>query len=181
MYDEAKRFGEALTVAFARTYAVDARIVRIFNTYGPNSDPCDGRLVPNFVVQALKGDPLTVYGDGSQTRSLCYVSDLVEALRLAATCPRARGEVINLGNPEEHTILEFAALIRAAAQSASAMRFVPHAVGDDPRQRRPDISRARRLLGWEPRVSLQDGLTKTVEYFRNELGIRVTATAPTSP
>ncbi|MGH2609851.1 MAG: NAD-dependent epimerase/dehydratase family protein, partial [Tepidiformaceae bacterium] len=163
MYDEGKRFGEAATMAFVRSRALDARIVRIFNTYGPNSDPDDGRLVPNFVVQALRGEPLTIYGDGTQTRSLCYVSDLVRGLLLAATAPGARGEVINLGNPEEHTILEFAQLIRAAARSSSELTFVDYAVGDDPKQRRPDISRARRLLGWEPIVSLSDGIERTIE------------------
>ena len=172
MYDEAKRFGEALTTAYVRA-GTDARIVRIFNTYGPKSDPLDGRLVPNFVTQALAGAALTIYGDGLQTRSLCYVDDLVRGLVLAMRARGARGEVINLGNPEEHTILEFAHLVRALTGSASPMEFREPAVGDDPQRRRPDIARAAGLLGWQPEVSLHDGLSATVRYFRAELGLDV--------
>jgi UDP-glucuronate decarboxylase len=169
MYDEAKRYGEALTMAFARNKGVDARIVRIFNTYGPRSDPEDGRMVPNFVIQALRGEPITVYADGSQTRSLCFVSDLVEGLVLAMESAQTRGEVINLGNPEEHTILEYAHLIRDLAGSVSAIRFTLPAVGDDPQRRRPDISKATRLLGWEPAVPLRTGLELTIDYLREEI------------
>lgn len=169
MYDEAKRFGEAMTTAFHRTRGVDCRIVRIFNTYGPNSDPDDGRLVPNFITQALKGQPLTIYGDGAQTRSLCYVSDLVDGLVLAARAGATRGELVNLGNPEEHTILEFAARIARIAGMSPRFVFTPAAVGDDPQRRRPDISKASRLLGWTPRVALDDGLARTIDYFRTEL------------
>ncbi|MBI2765284.1 MAG: SDR family oxidoreductase [Chloroflexi bacterium] len=168
MYDEAKRFGEAMTSAFARA-GVDARVVRIFNTYGPNSDPFDGRLVPNFITQALRGEPMTVYARGRQTRSLCYVDDLVEGLLAAMECGEAAGEVINLGNPEEHTVLEFADLIRELTGSTSPLAFTPPAVGDDPQRRCPDIGKARRMLGWGPRVGLREGLLRTIEYFREEL------------
>lgn len=171
MYDEAKRYGEALTMAFVREHSVDGRIVRIFNTYGPRSDPADGRLVPNFMVQALRGQPLTVYGDGQQTRSLCYVADLVDGLVRALLKDGMGAEVVNLGNPEEHTVLEFAEGIRSLAGSLSPIVFTPAAVGDDPQRRCPDITRARRLLGWEPRVGLHEGLTATLAYFRQELGL----------
>jgi nucleoside-diphosphate-sugar epimerase len=169
MYDEGKRYAEAMTMTFVRSMGVDARIARIFNTYGPNSDPADGRLVPNFAVQALTGRPLTIYGDGSQTRSLCYVSDLVDGLLRLAEVPAASGQVVNLGNPEEHTILEFAERIRLLADSPSQLAFSAEGVGDDPRQRRPDISKAYALLGWEPRVGLDEGLRRTLDYFRHEL------------
>jgi nucleoside-diphosphate-sugar epimerase len=169
MYDEAKRCGEALTAAYERSFAVDARIVRIFNTYGPNSDPLDGRLVPNFICQALAGAPLTIYGDGSQTRSLCYVDDLVAGLVAAMEAAPARGEVINLGNPDEHTVLEFAAMIRDLACSNSPLVFGEPAVGDDPQRRRPDIGKARKLLGWNPVVDLENGLAQTIAYFRQAL------------
>lgn len=172
MYDEAKRFGEAMIAAYVLRGA-NARIVRIFNTYGPNSDPLDGRLVPNFVSQALRGEPLTIYGDGMQTRSLCYVSDLVRGLQLAMRAEGARGEVINLGNPEEHTILEYAHLVRELTGSASPLVFVEPAVGDDPQRRRPDIARAESILHWRPEVPLRAGLTATIEYFHAELGLRV--------
>jgi nucleoside-diphosphate-sugar epimerase len=172
MYDEAKRYGEALVMAYVRSRGTDARIVRIFNTYGPNSDPADGRLVPNFITQALRGEPMTLYGDGQQTRSLCYVSDLVEGLVAAMRSETARGEVINLGNPEEHSIFDYADLIRDITGSTSPMVFTEPAVGDDPQRRRPDISKARHLLGWEPRVGLREGLDATVAYFRRELGLQ---------
>ena len=169
MYDEGKRFGEAMTMAYLRHHGVDARIVRIFNTYGPRSDPADGRLVPNFITQALRNEPLTVYADGRQTRSLCYVWDLVAGLLAVLETPEARGEVINLGNPDEHTILEFAELIRELAGATSGLVFGEPAVGDDPQRRRPDIAKARRLLGWEPQIEARDGLARTIEYFRAEL------------
>ena len=175
MYDEAKRYGEALISLWSRTRGTDARIVRIFNTYGPNSDPDDGRLIPNFVTQALRGEPLTVYGDGSQTRSLCYVSDLVEGLIRALTVPEARLGVINLGNPEEHTVLEFATLIIRLTGSKSDLRFGPAAVGDDPQRRCPDISRALAILGWAPQVGLEEGLKRAISYFERELRLQVMA------
>ncbi len=166
MYDEGKRFGEAMTMAYLRDRGADARIVRIFNTYGPNSDPLDGRLVPNFITQALRGDALTVYADGQQTRSLCYVDDLVEGLLRAVRTPAARGEVINLGNPREHTVLEYARMIIELTGSRSGIAYEPPAVGDDPQRRRPDIAKARALLEWEPVVDLRDGLERTIAYFR---------------
>ncbi|MGE3077118.1 MAG: UDP-glucuronic acid decarboxylase family protein [Dehalococcoidia bacterium] len=169
MYDEGKRFGEAMTMAYFRDRGVDARIVRIFNTYGPNSDPADGRLVPNFITQALNGEPITVYSDGQQTRSLCYVSDLVEGLIRDMESEAAAGEVINLGNPEEHTILEYAQLVAELAGCRPVFEYMPPAVGDDPQRRRPDIEKARRLLGWEPQVSLAEGMQRTIEYFAREL------------
>ena len=169
MYDEAKRYGEALTTAYIRTGAADGRIVRIFNTYGPRSDPDDGRLVPNFIVQALRHEAITIYGDGRQTRSLCYVSDLVDGLMRTMECDAAGGEVINLGNPEEHTVLEFASLIGELSESSSNLVFCEPAVGDDPRRRRPSIEKARTLLGWQPRIALRDGLAQTIAYFRSEL------------
>ncbi|MCK9519543.1 MAG: SDR family oxidoreductase [Dehalococcoidia bacterium] len=169
MYDEAKRYGEALVMAYVRSRGVDARIVRIFNTYGPNSDPNDGRLVPNFITQALHGQPMTVYGDGQQTRSLCFVSDLVDGLVAAIRTPAARGQVINLGNPDEHTVFDYADLVRELVGSASPLVFTEPAVGDDPQRRRPDITRARELLHWQPRVGLREGLAETIAYFRREL------------
>lgn len=170
MYDESKRFGEALCALFWRTRDADVRIVRIFNTYGPNSDPADGRLVPNFITQALRQEPLTIYGDGSQTRSLCYVTDLVEGLKRMLQCADARGQVVNLGNPEEHSVLEFATIIKRCCESASGFVFGPAAVGDDPQRRRPNITRAKQLLGWQPEISLEAGLKETIAYFRNEIG-----------
>jgi len=174
MYDESKRYGEALCALFTRE-GIDVRIVRIFNTYGPNSDPEDGRLIPNLVTQALLGRPLTIYGDGRQTRSLCYVADLVEGLIAAANCTDLRGEVVNLGNPEEHTILEFAEMIKDLTGSSSDFVWTPAVVGDDPQRRRPDIGKARRLLDWEPKVSLRQGLRMTIDYFERELAIRAWA------
>jgi nucleoside-diphosphate-sugar epimerase len=149
---------------------VDGRIVRIFNTYGPCSDPNDGRLVPNFITQALRGQPLTVYGGGEQTRSLCYVSDLVEGLMRAMFVAAAGGEVINLGNPEEHSVREYAERICALCGSTAPIVDVEAALGDDPQRRRPDIAKAQALLGWQPLVGLDDGLRQTIEYFRTELG-----------
>jgi UDP-glucuronate decarboxylase len=173
MYDESKRYGEALTMAFVRSRGVQGRIVRIFNTYGPRSDPLDGRLVPNFMMQALRGEPLTVYGDGSQTRSLCYVDDTVAGLVATISEPATVGEVINIGNPDEHTILEYARMIQALAGRSPAIQFTEQAVGDDPQRRRPDISKARDLLGWEPLVSLADGLQRTFDWFRSTAGEEV--------
>lgn len=170
-YDEGKRFAETLTMIFVRSYGVDARIVRIFNCYGPRSDPNDGRLVPNFVTQALTGQPLTVYGDGRQTRSLCYVSDLVAGLLLAMERPNTVGRVYNLGNPDERTVLEFARVIKRLARSDSEIVHRPLISQDDPQRRCPDIRRARTELGWEPRVDLETGLTETIAWFRTRLGL----------
>jgi len=167
MYDEAKRFGEAMTMAYVRTRGLDGRIVRIFNTYGPHSDPADGRMIPNFITQALRGEPITVYSRGTQTRSLCFVSDLVEGLEKAMECAGTSGEVINLGNPDEHTVLEYAMLIKELTGSESTLVFTEPAVGDDPQRRCPSIDKARRLLAWQPRIGLQEGLAETIAYFQS--------------
>ncbi len=172
VYDESKRFAEALTMAYHRYHHVDTRIVRIFNTYGPRMRADDGRVVPNFICQALRGEPLTVYEDGSRTRSFGYVDDLVEGIvRLMAT--DVEGPV-NLGNPVELTILEFAQLTLKVTGSASEIVFVhptDERTRDDPKQRCPDISKAKAALGWEPRVPVEEGLRKTADYFRVKLGL----------
>ncbi len=164
-YDEGKRFGEAMVMAFIRQYDLDGRIARIFNTFGPRMEKNDGRVISNFVVQAVSGQPLTIYGEGSQTRSFCFVSDLVSGLVRLMEDNKARGEVFNLGNPEEHTILEIAEKIKKLTGSSSAIKFtdLPE---DDPTRRQPDITRAKTILGWQPAVSLDEGLLKTIEYFR---------------
>jgi dTDP-glucose 4,6-dehydratase len=162
-YDEAKRCAEAFAMAYHRAHDVDTRIVRIFNTHGPRMQVLDGRAVPNFMAQAIRREPLTVYGDGSQTRSLCYVSDLVRGVLVALD--NGDDLPVNLGNPQEVTVLELAQIIVRLAGSTSPIEFRPLPV-DDPRQRRPDISRARSLLGWQPEVALEDGLERTLEYFR---------------
>jgi len=171
VYDESKRFAEALTMAYHRSHNVETRIVRIFNTYGPRMRADDGRVVPNFIRQALRGDPLTVYDDGSRTRAFCYVDDLVDGIvRLLAS---DLAEPVNIGNPVELTILEIAQLIVQLAGSGSEISFVvpkDERTRDDPKQRCPDIARARTLLGWEPRVALEEGLRKTMCYFREALG-----------
>jgi dTDP-glucose 4,6-dehydratase len=166
VYDEAKRFSEAMTMAYLRYHDVDTRIVRIFNTYGPRMRLNDGRALPNFVYQALTGQSITVYGDGKQTRSFCYVSDLIEGIyRLLES---SEHEPTNVGNPQEITILEFAERIRALIGAEVEIVFEP-LPQDDPKQRRPDISKARRLLNWEPKVSLEDGLRDTLAYFRTQV------------
>src|SRR5260370_36831799 len=163
VYDEAKRFAEAMTMAYHRSHGVDTHIVRIFNTYGPRMRLDDGRVVPNLMGQALRGEPLTVYGDGSQTRSFCFVSDLVEGIyRLLMTDFH---EPVNLGNPDEVSILDFAKEILELSGSKSAIVYQP-LPQDDPRLRRPDITRARDLLGWEPQVIRKDGLRRTLDHFR---------------
>jgi len=162
-YDESKRYAEALTMAYHRTYSARTNIARIFNTYGPRMALDDGRVVPAFVDQALKGQPLTVFGDGSQTRSFCYVSDLVDGLvKLSRSDERYP---VNLGNPLELTIRRFAEVIQKLVGAGAAIRNEP-LPSDDPKQRRPDIGKALLLLGWEPKVSLEDGLRQTVEYFK---------------
>ena len=166
VYDEAKRFAEAMTTAYHRYHGIDTKIVRIFNTYGPRMRVRDGRAVPNFIAQALRGEDLTVYGDGTQTRSFCYISDLVDGiLRLLRS---NTNDPVNIGNPSEMTVAGIAERIIRLTGSASRIVHQPLPV-DDPKVRQPDIGRARRILDWEPRVSLAEGLTKTIAYFRNAL------------
>jgi dTDP-glucose 4,6-dehydratase len=166
VYDEAKRFAEALTMAYHRYHGVDTRIVRIFNTYGPRMRLNDGRALPNFLYQTLMGEPITVYGDGSQTRSFCYVSDLIEGIyRLLESDEHLP---TNIGNPHEITILEFAERIRKLVGTDTPLAFHP-LPQDDPKQRCPDISKAKRILNWEPKVKLEDGLQRTYEYFRERV------------
>jgi dTDP-glucose 4,6-dehydratase len=166
VYDEAKRFAEAMTLAYHRHHALEVRIVRIFNTYGPRMRANDGRVVSNFLVQALEGKPLTVYGDGSQTRSFCFVEDEIRGF-LALLDGEHTGP-INIGNPGEFTMLELADLVREVTASSSEVVFEPLPV-DDPTQRRPDGTLARELLGWEPRIELREGLARTAAYFREQL------------
>jgi len=166
VYDEAKRFAEAMTMAYHRYHGVDTRIVRIFNTYGPRMRLNDGRALPNFLYQALSGLPITVYGDGKQTRSFCYVSDLIDGIhRLLES---GEHEPVNIGNPQEITILEFAERVRALAGANVPIEFRP-LPQDDPKQRCPDISKARRILQWQPKVGLEEGLHLTYEYFRQKV------------
>lgn len=188
VYDEAKRFAEAMTMAYHRYHGVDTRIVRIFNTYGPRMRPNDGRVVSNFIVQALRGKPLTVFGDGSQTRSFCYVDDLVRGIvallmvksdksvaertdrakfltRQAETALNSIHDPVNIGNPRELTVRQIAELIIKLTDSGSRIEQHP-LPADDPKVRRPDISRAKALLSWEPEIVLEDGIRKTIEYFR---------------
>jgi len=163
VYDEAKRFAEAITMAYRRSHGVDTRIVRIFNTYGERMRPHDGRVVPALIGQALAGEPMTVFGDGSQTRSFCYVSDLIDGIyRLLRSDV---GEPVNIGNPAELSVLQFAKTIHALTVTKSEIVFKPLPV-DDPKVRQPDISKARTKLGWEPRVKLEEGLKRTIDYFR---------------
>jgi len=164
VYDEAKRFAEALTMAYHRTHNVDTRIVRIFNTYGPRMQLDDGRVVPNFVGQALRHEPLTVYGDGSQTRSFCFVTDLVDGI--ARLLNSDEHDPTNIGNPNEISILEFAKAINLITDNPAGIKIVAGGrTQGDPQQRKPDISKAKRVLNWEPKVKLEDGLQKTIDYF----------------
>lgn len=167
VYDEAKRFAEALTMAYHSAHGIDTRIARIFNTYGPRMRLKDGRVVPTFIAQALRGEPLTIFGDGTQTRSFCFVSDLIDGIfRLSMKSDYCLP--VNIGNPAEMTVLQFAEEILRITKSKSKIVHEPLPV-DDPRVRRPDITLARELLGWEPRVSLEEGLTRTIDYFRNRV------------
>ena len=166
-YDEAKRFAEALVMAYHRSRGVDTHLVRIFNTYGPRLHPSDGRVISNFMMQALRGEPLTVYGDGNQTRSFCYVDDLIEGILRLARCEEHLP--VNLGNPDEFTILECAQAVIEATGSNSELCFAP-LPEDDPTRRCPDITKARTLLGWEPRINLKEGLAKSLEFFRSRAG-----------
>ena len=168
MYDEAKRFAEAMTMAYFHAHEVDTHIVRIFNTYGPRMRLDDGRVVPNMVQQALRGEPLTVYGDGAQTRSFCYVDDLVEGIyRLLLSDEHLP---VNIGNPTETSILDFARIINRLAGNSAGMDYQPDKrFGNDPQRRCPDITRARSLLRWEPKLDLEAGLTRTISYFKEKL------------
>jgi dTDP-glucose 4,6-dehydratase len=170
VYDEAKRFAESLTMAYHRFHDVDTRIVRIFNTYGPRMHLDDGRVVPNFLQQALQGQPLTIYGDGSQTRSFCYVDDLIEGIyRLLLSDEHLP---VNIGNPIETTILEFAETINDLTRNRAGITYKQDARGEgDPQRRQPDISRARDILDWEPKISLEEGLMKTIPYFKEKMGL----------
>jgi dTDP-glucose 4,6-dehydratase len=170
VYDEAKRFAEALTMAYHRYHGINTRITRIFNTYGPRMRLDDGRVVPNFIQQALRGEPLTIYGDGQQTRSFCYVSDLIHGIY--ALLLSEEHDPINIGNPTEMKIIEFAEIInRQVGNQAGIIHKPEMRLGDDPQKRRPDISRAKELLRWQPSIALEDGLDKTIPYFRHKLGL----------
>ena len=164
VYDEAKRFGEALTRAYRETHGVNAGIIRIFNTYGPRMSARDGRIVTNFITQALNGDPLTIYGDGSQTRSFCYVDDLIRGIVGMIDC--AESGPVNLGNPEEFTVTDFARLVLRVTGSDSPVEYLPLPV-DDPTRRCPVIARASQVLGWQPQIRVEDGVRRTVEWFRS--------------
>ena len=165
VYSEGKRYGETLTSTFARSFGCNARIVRLFNVYGPNSDPEDGRMIPNFFVQALTGQPITVYGEGKQTRSLCYVSDAIDGLIKAMESDDLRGEVVNIGNPVEKTVAEYARSVRELVGTGVPIVPLQRDRSDVVERRCPDISRARRLLDWSPLVSLESGLELTSHYF----------------
>ncbi|MHC1772033.1 MAG: UDP-glucuronic acid decarboxylase family protein [Flexilinea sp.] len=168
VYDEAKRFAESLTMAYHRFHGVDTRIVRIFNTYGPRMSLDDGRVVPNFIQQALRKEPLTIYGNGLQTRSFCYVSDLIEGI--CSLVSSDEHMPVNIGNPVENTMIELAETINKLTNNPAGLIFKEHArVGDDPQQRRPDITRAREILHWEPKISLEAGLLKTIPYFEQAM------------
>jgi dTDP-glucose 4,6-dehydratase len=171
VYDEAKRFAEALTMAYHRAHGIDTRIVRIFNTFGPRMHVDDGRVVPNFLKQALYCQPLTIYGDGSQTRSFCYVEDLIDGIyRLLLSDEHLP---VNVGNPTETTILEFAELINRFTSNSAGIEFRPDQRGEgDPQRRKPDITRARQILGWKPKVNIEEGLKLTIPYFTDRLGIK---------
>ncbi|MFH0878839.1 MAG: UDP-glucuronic acid decarboxylase family protein [Lentisphaerota bacterium] len=163
VYDEAKRFAEAMTMAYHRFHGVDTHIVRIFNTYGPRMRPHDGRVVPAFITQALKDEPMTIFGDGKQTRSFCYVDDLIRGIYLLATSPCH--DPVNIGNPREMTVQQFAEKIRDLCNSSSPLEYKPLPV-DDPKIRQPNIAKAKSLLGWQPAMDLDDGLNKTIDYFK---------------
>jgi nucleoside-diphosphate-sugar epimerase len=166
VYDEGKRFGEAITSAYVRKFGLNAIIVRIFNTYGPGMRKDDGRVISNFINQALSGVPVTIYGQGDQTRSFCYISDMVEGLKGAIFTQEVKGEVVNLGNPEEKTVKETADYIIKLTSSSSQIEYeeLPE---DDPRERKPDIEKAKKLINWYPKVSLEEGLIKTIQYFKS--------------
>jgi dTDP-glucose 4,6-dehydratase len=183
VYDEAKRFAEAITMAYHTYHGVDTRIIRIFNTYGPRMRPRDGRVVSNFIVQALSGEPITIYGDGSQTRSFCYVSDEVDGIyRLFM---RGDHNPTNIGNPDEYTVKQLAELVVELTATSVPITYEP-LPADDPKVRKPDITRARATLGWEPKINVREGLARTIEYFRQHVGsptmaARVPRSKPVAP
>lgn len=166
VYDESKRFGETLTSYFVRSHNLDARIVRIFNTYGPRLSKDDMRMIAIFILQALQNKPITIFGDGTQTRSLCYIDDMVEGLIRLMFYPNTKGEVVNLGSTKEHTVKEYAQLIKQLTQSKSKIIYSEKLPLDDPKRRRPDIGKAKKLLKWQPRVNLEDGLKNIIHYFQ---------------
>jgi len=168
VYDESKRFGESITMAYVRKFNLDARIIRIFNTYGPFMQKDDGRVVSEFIVQGLTNKPFTIYGDGKQTRSFCFISDMVDGIEKAMFAENTKGEVINLGNPDERTVLELAGLVKEICGFSLEPVFeeLPE---DDPKTRKPDISKAEKLLGWKPKIGIEEGLKKTVEYFKDQI------------
>ncbi len=168
VYDEGKRFAEALSMAFFREFGVKVRLIRIFNTYGPRMKADDGRVIPNFINQALKNKPITIYGDGKQTRSYCFVDDLVEGIYRVSIKEDIDGEIFNLGNPEEYTIIQTAQIIKELTNSNSDFKFLPP-LQDDPKRRCPDISKAKTVLDWKPEVSFREGLEKTIDFFKGKL------------
>ena len=167
VYDEGKRFGEAITMAYVRKHNLNARIIRVFNTYGPGMQHDDGRVVSNFITQALSNQPITVYGEGTQTRSFCYVDDMVDGIIKAMFTEKTTGQVINLGNPDERQVIDLAKTVKEMTGSSSEITFeqIPQ---DDPSRRKPDITKAKNLLSWEPKVSIEEGLTKTIQYFKEK-------------
>ncbi len=169
VYDEAKRFGETITAYFVRERNVDARIVRIFNTYGSFMAKADMRMSINFINQALRGEPITIFGDGSQTRSLCYISDTVEGIWRLMNTPRTMGEIMNIGSSDEHTVLEFAEKVKSLVGSSSTIQRSESLPENDPRKRRADITKAKKMLDWEPTVTLSDGLMRTIEWVRSDV------------
>ncbi len=166
VYDEAKRFGETITAYFERSKGVDVRIARIFNTYGPRMNKADMRMIVIFISQAMSGQPITIFGDGMQTRSLCFVDDLVEGLIKLMFSDQTKGEVINIGSAEEHTVLDYANLVKRLTKSTSEIVFSEELPQDDPIKRKPDIEKAKKLLSWEPKISLEEGLSKTIQYLK---------------
>jgi nucleoside-diphosphate-sugar epimerase len=170
-YDEGKRFAEAITMDFYRVHKLDARLIRIFNTYGPRSQHDDGRVIPNFICRALRGESLPIYGDGNKTRSFCYVDDLVQGIMKAQFTPGTTAKVFNVGNPGEFTLLQLADLVLRLTNSSSRVEML-EAREDDPTRRRPDITRAKAELNWQPTIPLEEGLRRTIEWFRVELGMK---------
>ncbi len=169
VYDEAKRFGETITAYYWRDRGVDGRIARIFNTYGPRMQRSDMRMIIVFITQALAGKPLTIFGDGTQTRSLCYVDDTVEGLVRLMFYPNTKGEIVNIGSPDEHSVHEFAEIIKKLTQSSSTIEKSEQLPEDDPKKRRPDIAKAQKLLQWQPRIKLEEGVTRLIDYFKTTL------------